>query len=163
MARPAALPDGVFRFANSGIYFATGSVTFSFPSSWSMRIAVPVIGFVIEAIQKRVSDAIGFFEATSAKPVVSRCRILSLAITSVTAPAISFFVIISCIASPMPGSLGGSAKAKGPMSRTAGIARLGARVGEKGIKFEMRGLGEGNKFDLWVKNFGIGVNQKVGE
>src|SRR5258706_13490451 len=97
-----------------------------------MRIAMPVIGFVIEAIQKRVSDAIGFFEAKSAKPVVSRCRILSLAITRVTAPAISFFVIISCIASPMPGSLGGSAKAKGPMSRTAGIGRWGGGGWQEG-------------------------------
>ena len=127
MVRSAALPEGVFRLAHSGIYFATGSETFSFPSSWSMRIAVPVIGFVIEAIQKSVSAVIGFFEATSAKPVVSKWRILSLATTTVTAPTISFFAIISCMASPMPKSFAESAKAKGTMKRAARIARLTAR------------------------------------
>ena len=72
MVRFAGLPDGDFRFANSGRYFATGSATFSFPSSWSIRIAAPVIGFVIEAIQNSVSGDTGFFVATSAKPVLSR-------------------------------------------------------------------------------------------
>ena len=69
IVRFAGLPEGVFRLANSGRYFATGSATFSLPSSCSIRIAAPVIGLVIEAIQKSVSGVIGRFAATSAKPV----------------------------------------------------------------------------------------------
>ena len=72
IVRFAGLPEGVFRLANSGRYFATGSVTLSLPSSCSMRIATPVTGLVIEAIQNSVSGVIGRFAATSAKPVVSR-------------------------------------------------------------------------------------------
>ena len=72
IVRFAGLPEGVFRFANSGRYFATGSATLSLPSSCSIRIAAPVIGFVIEAIQKSVSGVIGRFAATSASPVLSR-------------------------------------------------------------------------------------------
>src|SRR5258708_13751141 len=109
MVRLAGLPEGVLRLANSGIYFATGSDTVSFPSSWSMRMAAPVMGFVIEAIQKSDSGVSGRFEAASARPVDSRWRTLSPPTTTVTAPAISFFEIISCIASPTPGSFGGSA------------------------------------------------------
>ena len=66
IVRFAGLPDGVFRLANSGRYFATGSATLSLPSSCSIRIAAPVIGFVIEAIQNSVSGVIGRFAATSA-------------------------------------------------------------------------------------------------
>ena len=111
IVRFAGLPEGVFRSANSGRYFATGSATVSLPSSCSMRIAAPVTGLVIEAIQNSVSGVIGRFAATSAKPVASRWRTLSFATTTVTAPAISFFAIISCIAVPMPGSVGSAAKA----------------------------------------------------
>src|SRR3989449_10617619 len=89
-----------------------------------MRIAVPVIGFVIEAIQKSVSGVIGLFATTSAKPVVSRWRSLSLVTTTVTAPAISFFAIISCIATPIPGSFGPSANAGRAAHRAAASARL---------------------------------------
>jgi hypothetical protein len=74
-----------------------------------MRIAAPVIGFVIEAIQNTVSGVIGRFSVTSAKPVLSTCRSCSLPATTVTAPAISPRVIISCIAAPIPGSTGSSA------------------------------------------------------
>ena len=70
---------------------------------------MPVTGLVIEAIQNSVSGVIGRFAATSAKPVVSRCRTLSFVTTTVTAPAISFFAIISCIAAPTPGSFVGVA------------------------------------------------------
>jgi hypothetical protein len=83
-----------------------------------MRIAAPVIGLVIEAIQKSASDVIGRFVATSAKPVASRWTSLSLVTTAVTAPAISFFAIISCIAAPIPGSFGPSAKADSAAERT---------------------------------------------
>jgi hypothetical protein len=69
------------------------------------------MGFVIEAIQNSVSGAIGLFVATSAKPVHSRWTHLSFVTATVTEPAISFFAIISCIAAPMPGSFGASAKA----------------------------------------------------
>ena len=76
-----------------------------------MRTAAPVTGFVMDAIQNSESGVIGRFEATSEKPVASRCRTLFLATTAVTAPEISFFAIISCMAAPMPGSFGSSAKA----------------------------------------------------
>lgn len=72
IVRFAGLPEGVFKFANSGRYFATGSATFSFPSSCSMSTAVPVIGFVIEAIQKSASGVIARFDAMSAMPVLAR-------------------------------------------------------------------------------------------
>jgi hypothetical protein len=58
IVRLAGLPEGVFKLANSGRYLATGSATLSLPSSCNMRIAVPVIGFVIEAIQTTVSSVI---------------------------------------------------------------------------------------------------------
>jgi hypothetical protein len=69
-----------------------------FPSSCNIKIATPVIGFVIEAIQNNVSAVIGRFDSTSANPVVCKSKTLSLATTNVTAPAISFFAIISSIA-----------------------------------------------------------------
>ena len=72
IVRFAGLPEGVFSAANSGRCLATGSATVSLPSSCSMRIATPVTGLVIEAIQNSVSGDIGRFAATSAKPVVSR-------------------------------------------------------------------------------------------
>src|SRR4026208_830560 len=75
-----------------------------------MRIAVPVIGFVIDAIQKSVSAVIGLFAARSAKPVLSRWRTLSFEATTVTAPAISFFAISVFMASSIPGNLGAAAK-----------------------------------------------------
>ena len=48
---------------------------------------------------------------------------MSFATTTVTAPAISFFATISCIAAPMPGSFGSSAKA----DSVAESARLAGR------------------------------------
>src|ERR1043166_192285 len=71
MVRLAGFPDGVFKFANSGRYFATGSETLSLPASFNIGSGVAVIGFVIDAIQKRLSIDIGFFAATSAEPVAS--------------------------------------------------------------------------------------------
>ena len=111
IVRLAGLPDGVFRSAKPGRYFATGSETFSLPSSWSIRIATPVTGLVIEAIQNSVSGVIGRFAARSAEPVASRCRTRSFETTTVTAPATSFFATISCMAAPTPGSVGAWADA----------------------------------------------------
>ena len=68
-----------------------------------MSIAVPLIGAVMEAIQKSISGVIGRFAATSASPMLSRWRSLSFVTTTVTAPAISFFATIACIAAPIPG------------------------------------------------------------
>jgi hypothetical protein len=84
----------------------TGSSTLSFPSSWSIRIATLVTGFVMDAIQNIVSGLIGLFAATSAKPVVPRCRILSLPATRVTAPAISCASTVACIAAETAGNSG---------------------------------------------------------
>ena len=61
IVRFAGLPEGVFRLANSGRYFATGSATLSLPSSCSMSTATPVTGLVIDAIQNSVSGVIGTF------------------------------------------------------------------------------------------------------
>ena len=72
IVRFAGLPEGVFRVANSGRYFATGSATLSLPSSCSMRTATPVTGLVIEAIQNSVSGVMARFAATSARPLVSK-------------------------------------------------------------------------------------------
>jgi hypothetical protein len=52
--------------------------------------------------------------------VHSRCSTLSFATTTVTAPGISFFAIISCIAAPTPGSFGSSAKARVPNDAAKG-------------------------------------------
>ena len=109
IVRFAGLPDGVFRSAKPGRYFATGSETFSLPSSWSIRTATPVTGLVIDAIQNSVSGVIGRFAARSAEPVASRCRTRSFETTTVTAPATSFFATISCMAAPTPGSVGAAA------------------------------------------------------
>src|SRR5207249_709797 len=116
--------EGVFRSANPGRYFATGSATLSLPSSCNMRIAAPVTGFVIEAIQKSASGVIGLFAATSAMPVLSRWRSLSFVTTAVTAPEISFLAIISCMAAPIPGSFGPSANAGSAEHRAAENTRL---------------------------------------
>src|SRR5205814_1613080 len=70
IVRLAGLPEGVFSWANSGRYFDTGSATFNMPSSCSMRIAVAVIGCVIEATQTSELGIIGLFVAKSAKRVV---------------------------------------------------------------------------------------------
>ncbi len=105
------MPDGVFRSANPGRYFDTGSDTFSLPSSWSIRTATPVTGLVIEAIQNSVSGVIGRFAARSAEPVASRCRTRSFETTTVTAPATSCLATISCMAAPTPGSDGAWADA----------------------------------------------------
>ncbi len=77
-----------------------------------MSTAVPVIGFVIEAIQQSVSGVIGRLAATSAMPLVSKCSTLSFVTTIVTAPAISCFAIHSSIVAPTPGSFGSSAMAE---------------------------------------------------
>jgi hypothetical protein len=77
----------------------------------------------MDAIQKSVSDIMGRFAATSAKPVASRWRSLSFVTTTVTAPAISSFAIISCIAAPTPGSFGSAAAADNAAER----ARIAAR------------------------------------
>ena len=124
MVRFAGLPDGVFRSAKPGRYFATGSETFSLPSSCSIRIATPVTGLVIEAIQNSVSAVIGRFVATSAQPVVSRWRMRSFETTMVTAPATSFFDTISCMAAPTPGSFDSWAMAVSEAANTRTATRI---------------------------------------
>src|SRR5262245_45349505 len=93
-------------------------------------MATPVIGFVIEAIQKIVSGFIGRLAAMPAKPVVSRWRTLFLLTTMVTAPAISFFATICCMAAPTPGSFGSLANADVAASKatiTNNLAGIGKR------------------------------------
>jgi len=65
----------------------TGSVSRIFPSSTSIMIATPVIGFDMDARRNRLSFAIGFFVSTSMTPCASKCAILPRRATSVTAPA----------------------------------------------------------------------------
>ena len=96
MVRLAGLPEGVFRSANAGMCLATGSLTESLPSSWSMSTATAVTGLVIEAIQKIEFACIGRWVARSARPVASRWRILSFVATTVTAPAISCLAMAAC-------------------------------------------------------------------
>ena len=102
----AGLPEGVLRPANSGRYLETGSSTLSLPSSWSIRIATPVTGFVMDAIQNRVSGCIGLRPSMSASPVAPRCRIPSLLATRVTAPATSCASTVACMAAVTAGNSG---------------------------------------------------------
>ena len=54
--------------AKDGMYFETGSVSASLPSSISIIAARLVIGFVIECSAKMVSGVIGCLVATSRTP-----------------------------------------------------------------------------------------------
>ena len=64
-SRPSPFSATTIWPRNSGRYFSTGSSSRTFPSSTSIIRAVAVIGFDIEAIQKRSSTFIGLFAATS--------------------------------------------------------------------------------------------------
>ena len=65
IVRFAGFPEGVFRLANSGgLRHRIRDVQFAFVLQH--QDGAPVIGFVIEAIQKSVSGVIGRLEATSA-------------------------------------------------------------------------------------------------
>ena len=48
MVPAGSVPANTLRLANSGMYLAIGSLGFHLPSSYSIIIATPVIGFVIE-------------------------------------------------------------------------------------------------------------------
>ena len=65
------------------MYFDTGSVMRSRPSSIIIMIATPVMGLVIDAMRKTASLVIGFFESMSVTPVASKCAILPCRATSV--------------------------------------------------------------------------------
>ncbi len=71
------------------MYFETGSVMRSFPSSIIIMIATPVTGFVIDAMRNTASFVIGFFDSMSVTPVASKCAIFPCRATSVTPPLIS--------------------------------------------------------------------------
>ena len=66
----------------------TGSVSRSFPSSISIRIATPVTGFDIDAIRKIASLRIGVLPSRSIRPCASKCAIRPFRDTMVTAPEI---------------------------------------------------------------------------
>ena len=77
-------------------------------------------GFVIEAIQNKLSARIGFPPAASASPVASWCSTWSFVTTTVTAPEISCASISAFIAAPTPGNVGDAAVARnGKRSRAA--------------------------------------------
>ena len=71
------------------MYFDTGSVMRSLPSSIIIMIATPVTGFVIDAMRNTESFVIGFFESMSVTPVASKCAMRPWRATSVTPPLIS--------------------------------------------------------------------------
>ena len=77
------------RSLKDGMYFETGSVILSLPSSIIIMIARPVTGFVIDAMRNTASFVIGFFVSMSVTPVASRCAIRPWRATSVTPPEIS--------------------------------------------------------------------------
>ena len=66
----------------------TGSVSRSFPSSISIRIATPVTGFDMDAIRKIASFRIGVLDSMSIRPCASKCATRPLRATIVTAPEI---------------------------------------------------------------------------
>jgi hypothetical protein len=65
----------------------TGSFSRTLPSSTSIMIATPVIGFDIDASRNSPSFGIGFFDSRSIMPRASKCAMRPLRATSVTAPA----------------------------------------------------------------------------
>src|SRR5438552_4805563 len=71
------------------MYFETGSVMRSLPSSIIIMTAMPVPGLVVDAMRKAASFVIGFFESMSVTPVASKCAIFPCRATSVTPPEIS--------------------------------------------------------------------------
>jgi hypothetical protein len=52
--------------------FEAGSVSRTFPSSTSIRIATPTTGLVIDMMRKMASFCIGFFVSRSISPWVSK-------------------------------------------------------------------------------------------
>jgi len=77
-----------FAFLNSGTKRDTGSPRRSFPSSISIRMATPVIGFDIEAMRKMASLRMGVLASTSIRPCASKCATCPLRETIVMAPVI---------------------------------------------------------------------------
>src|SRR5579872_177927 len=69
------------------MYFETGSLRMSLPSSISIRMATAVTGLVIDAMWNKVSVRIALFDSRSISPWASRCTSLPFRITRVTAPA----------------------------------------------------------------------------
>ncbi len=57
---------------NAGRYLLTGSSMSSFPSSCSIIAAVATIGFVIDAIEKRLPFFIGVAASMSARPTADK-------------------------------------------------------------------------------------------
>src|SRR5512143_4336528 len=72
---------------NSGAQRVIGSLNANRPSSNSISATVEVIGFVIEAMRKRVFLAIGRLDSTSLQPTAAVCITLPSRQTSVAAPA----------------------------------------------------------------------------
>src|SRR5580765_953223 len=80
------MTSGSFHF---GRYFATSSSSVSLPSSTSIMMAVEVTGFVIEAMLKMVSLAIGVFLSVLLRPNASLNRTPSLLTTATATPGTS--------------------------------------------------------------------------
>ena len=77
IVRLAGLPDGVLRLAIRQVLGdLVGHLELALVLQHQDRD--PVTGLVIDAIQNSVSAFIGRFVATSASPVVSKCRTRSL-------------------------------------------------------------------------------------
>ena len=71
----------------------TGSLSLTFPSSTSIRMATPVTGLVIDAIAKIVSFCIGWSASISIRPWASKWATRPRRATTVTAPEICFAAI----------------------------------------------------------------------
>ena len=78
--------------ANSGIHFATGSSSDSFPSSRSFRIASAVKLLVIDAMRNAVPTVTGAFDVLSRTPNVPVCASRPSITTPHTIPGIFFSV-----------------------------------------------------------------------
>jgi hypothetical protein len=76
----------------------TGSLRRSLPSSISISMAAPVMGFDIDQMRKMESFAMGFFESRSMDPCASRWAMRPLRMTSVTAPGVvGIDVSLDCV------------------------------------------------------------------
>ena len=75
------------RRASSGAWRAMGSSSAKRPSSYSIKAATVVSGFVIDAIRKIVSRSTGRFVTKSREPTLAVCTTRPSRHTRVAAPA----------------------------------------------------------------------------
>lgn len=115
----SAAPSSTRELLNAGMNFDTGSVSSSFPSSYSIMSAMLVTGLVIDAMRNIVSVRIGVFAATSWNPEACTSTTLPSRAINVTMPPASLRSMKPC----MPACSRASRSAETPTE--AGVAAAG--------------------------------------